>query len=72
MDISIHAQERPHLLRDLSDVFAKLLLNVVSVNTQSRRSLAHMVFTIEVRSGEQTTRVLAALNELAGVEASRA
>ena len=71
VDISIHAQERPNLLRDLSEVFAKLRLNVVSVNTQSRRSLAHMVFTIEVRSGEQISRVLTALNELAGVEAAR-
>ena len=71
VDISIHAQERPNLLRDLSDIFAKLRLNVVSINTQSRRSLAHMVFTIEVRSGEQITRALTALNELAGVRASR-
>ncbi len=72
VDISIHAQERPNLLRDLSEVFAKLRLNIISVNTQSRRSLAHMVFTIEVRSGDQISRVLTALNELAGVEAARA
>ncbi|WP_412034131.1 RelA/SpoT family protein [Pollutimonas sp. M17] len=71
IDISIHAQERPSLLRDLSEVFAKLRLNVISVNTHSRRSLAHMVFTIEVKSGEQIGRALAALNELAGVSASR-
>ncbi len=72
VDISIHAQERPNLLRDLSEVFARLRLNVVGVNTHSRRSLAHMVFTIEVRDGEQIARALAALNELVGVEASRA
>lgn len=71
VDISIHAQERPNLLRDLSEVFARLRLNVVGVNTHSRRSLAHMVFTIEVRDGEQISRALAALNELAGVEANR-
>jgi len=71
VDISIHAQERPNLLRDLSEIFAKLRLNIISVNTQSRRSLAHMVFTIEVRDGEQITRVLTALNELQGVEAGR-
>jgi GTP pyrophosphokinase len=71
VDISIHAQERGNLLRDLSDVFGRLRLNVISVNTQSRRSLAHMVFTIEVKDGEQIGRALAALNELSGVEASR-
>ncbi|MGB6103618.1 MAG: bifunctional (p)ppGpp synthetase/guanosine-3',5'-bis(diphosphate) 3'-pyrophosphohydrolase [Pusillimonas sp.] len=71
VDISIHAQERVNLLRDLSDVFAKLRLNVVSINTHSRRSLAHMVFTVEVRSGDQISRALAGLNELPGVSASR-
>jgi len=71
VDIGIHAQERPNLLRDLSEVFAKLRLNIISVNTQSRRSLTRMVFTIEVRSGEQISRVLSALNELHGVEATR-
>ena len=71
IDISIHAQERPNLLRDLSDVFAKLRLNVISVNTQSKRSLTRMIFTIEVRSGEQITRAITALNELQGIEAQR-
>ena len=72
VDIAIHAQERPNLLRDLSEVFARLRINVVGVNTHSRRSLAHMVFTIEVRDGAQMARALAALNELPGVEAARA
>src|SRR5690606_25434967 len=58
VDISIPAQARPNLLRDLSAVFAKLRLNIISVNTPSRRSLAHMVFTIAVRSGDQISRVL--------------
>src|SRR5690606_26465613 len=71
IDIAIHAPDRPNLLRDLSDVFAKLRLKVVGVNTHSRRSLAHMIFTIEVRNGEQIGRALAALNELSGVTAGR-
>ena len=71
VDISIRAQDQPGLLRNLSDVFGKLRLSVVSVNTQSRRSLAHMVFTVEVKDGEQITRALTALNELPGVSASR-
>jgi GTP pyrophosphokinase len=71
VDISIHAQDRPNLLRDVSEVFAKLRFKVVSVNTHSRRSLAHMVFTIEVKNGDQIHHALAALNELPGVDASR-
>src|SRR5690606_13214487 len=40
VDIVIHAEERQNLLRALSEVFAKLRVNVVRVNTHSRRSLA--------------------------------
>ena len=52
VDISVRAHDRSGLLRDLSEVFARLRLNVVGVNTQSKQSLAHMVFTVEVRGGE--------------------
>ncbi|MDN5843427.1 MAG: TGS domain-containing protein, partial [Alcaligenaceae bacterium] len=71
VDLTIHAQDRPNLLRDLSEVFARLRLRVVRVTTHSRRSLAHMVFTIEVRNGEQIAQALAAVNALPGVEAGR-
>jgi GTP pyrophosphokinase len=71
VDLSIHAQDRPNLLRDLSEVFARLRLRVVRVTTHSRRSLAHMVFTIEVRDGQQIRQALDAVNELSGVQASR-
>lgn len=71
VDLGIHAQDRPNLLRDLSEVFARLRLRVVRVTTHSRRSLAHMVFTVEVRDGEQIRQALAAVNELPGVQAGR-
>ena len=71
VDVSINAQDRPSLLRDLSEVFARLRIKVVGINTHSRRSLAHMVFTIEVRDGGETARALAALNDIPGVAASR-
>ena len=71
VDLYINAQERPNLLRDISEVFARLRLNVVGVNTLSRRSLSQMTFTIEVANGEQIQRALTALQEIPGVEASR-
>lgn len=71
VDISIHAQQSQNLLRDLSEVFSRLRLNVISVNTQSRSSLAHMVFTVEAKDGAQIAKALAALNELDGVAAQR-
>ena len=67
VDISVRAHDRSGLLRDLSEVFARLRLNVVGVNTQSRQSLAHMVFTVEVRDGDALTRALDALLAVSGV-----
>ncbi len=66
VDVSVRAHDRPGLLRDLSEVFARLRLNVVGVNTQSRQSLAHMVFTVEVRDGEALHRALDALAAVPG------
>ena len=67
VDLSVRAQDRSGLLRDLSEVFARLRLNVIAVNTQSKASLAHMVFTVEVHDGAELTRALSALSDVAGV-----
>jgi GTP pyrophosphokinase len=66
VDVSVRAHDRSGLLRDLSEVFARLRLNVVGVNTQSKQSLAHMVFTVEVRDGEALHRALDALAAVPG------
>src|SRR5690606_37927444 len=66
-DVRVTAQDRPGLLRDLSEVFSRLRLNVVGVNTLSRRSLASMEFTLEVQNGERLQRALQALSEVPGV-----
>ena len=67
VDVQVLAHDRSGLLRDLSEVFARLRLNVIGVNTLSRQSLARMVFTLEVGSGQQLARALVALGEVAGV-----
>jgi len=72
VDIHIQAHDHPDLLHDLSEVFSRLRLRVIGVNTQSRRSLAHMQFTVEIRDGQELDKALAALNALPAVEARRA
>lgn len=67
VDLSVQAQDRSGLLRDLSEVFARLRLNVVAVNTQSKASIAHMAFTVEVHDGAELQRALTALKEVTGV-----
>lgn len=67
VDIVVHAHDRDGLLRDLSEVFARLHLNVIGVNTQSKASLAHMVFTVQVSGADVLKRALTALGEVTGV-----
>lgn len=71
VDLSVTATERPNLLRDISEVFARLRVNVVGVNSQSRRSLTQLLFTIEVNNGDQIQRTISALQEIPGVQAQR-
>ena len=67
VDVVVRAHDRPALLRDLSEVFARLRLNVIGVNTQSKGSLAHMVFTVQVEGGQALSRVIQALADVPGV-----
>lgn len=71
VDLIVTASERPHLLRDISEVFARLRVNVVGVNSESRRSLTKLLFTIEIKDGEQIQRTISALQEIPGVQAQR-
>jgi GTP pyrophosphokinase len=67
VDITIEAQDRQGLLRDISEVFAREKMNVVGVKTMSRRAAAFMQFTVEVSSSSQIQRACTLLGEVAGV-----
>lgn len=67
VDLHVQAQDRAGLLRDLSEVFARLRLNVTGVNTQSKASTAYMSFTVEIHEGGELQRVLLALRDVTGV-----
>jgi GTP pyrophosphokinase len=71
VEVIIQAQDRPGLLRDLSEVFARLRLNVIAVNTQSKASVAYMAFTAEIRDGTDLQHALGALGEVSGVFLAR-
>jgi GTP pyrophosphokinase len=71
VDVAVLAQDRSALLRDISEVFAREKLNVVGVNTLSRRGEAQMNFTVEVADGGALRRALAQIAEVPGVYAAR-
>jgi GTP pyrophosphokinase len=71
VEVIVQAQDRSGLLRDLSEVFARLRLNVIAVNTQTKASIAYMAFTAEIRDGSDLQYALSALGEVPGVFLAR-
>ncbi|MCU0768999.1 MAG: bifunctional (p)ppGpp synthetase/guanosine-3',5'-bis(diphosphate) 3'-pyrophosphohydrolase [Burkholderiaceae bacterium] len=71
VELMVFAQDRPGLLRDISEVFAREKMNVVGVATQSQKGEARMGFTVEVRSAAEIARVSALLREVKAVIAVR-
>jgi len=73
LDVLIEAADRPGLLRDISEVFAKDKMNVTGVHTQSAkdRSAAWMTFTVEVADVSGLAPVLAQIARVPGVRHAR-
>lgn len=67
VDIEVVANDRPGLLRDISEVFTRDKANVTAVNTQSRNDRAKMRFTIDIHSTEQLNRIVRQIHEVGGV-----
>lgn len=71
VDVALISVDRQGLLRDISEVFSRLKINVTGVKTVSRKGLASMQFTIEVPSTELIQTALSALMEVKGVTQAR-
>ena len=71
VDVTVQANDRQGLLRDISEVFAKEKMNVIGVQTQSIRGIAWMTFTVEVSDSGRLNKVLRTVAELNGVKTAR-
>jgi GTP pyrophosphokinase len=71
VDITIEADDRQGLLRDVSDVFTRERVNVTGVNTrsvvQAGSPTAFMTFTVEVPDATRAAQVLRQVTQVAGV-----
>jgi len=67
VDVMVLANDRQGLLRDISEVFSRERINVIGVNTQSHKAVAHMNFTVEVRDANVLRGALTAIAEVPGV-----
>jgi GTP pyrophosphokinase len=75
LDVSIEAQDRQGLLRDISEVFARERVNVTGVNTRSVKDnaggTAWMTFTVELSDTRRLQQVLRQVAEVPGVRSAR-
>ncbi|MGI9026539.1 MAG: RelA/SpoT family protein [Burkholderiaceae bacterium] len=72
VDVHVSAQDRQGLLRDISEVFSREKINVVAVQTESRKGMARMAFTAEVGDARLLQKALVAIGDVKGVvEAKR-
>ena len=67
VDVTVQASDRQGLLRDISEVLSREKLNVIAVNTLSRKGAARMRFTLEVQGVQQIQRAVALVHEVKGV-----
>ncbi len=71
VDVAVEAIDRQGLLRDISDAFAREKINVIGVQTQSVKGVAWMMFTVEVPDAMRVSRVMAAVQDVPGVQSVR-
>ncbi|MBC8119513.1 MAG: bifunctional (p)ppGpp synthetase/guanosine-3',5'-bis(diphosphate) 3'-pyrophosphohydrolase, partial [Burkholderiaceae bacterium] len=71
VELLVMAQDRPGLLRDVSEVFAREKLNVIGVNSSSAKGEARMLFTVEIGGSSDVSRVLVAVREVKDVFSAR-
>ena len=71
VDVIVRANDRPGLLRDVTEVFARDKLNVTAVQTLSKQQVANMQFTVEVPDVAVLSRALAGIGDVQGVFEAR-
>ena len=67
VDIEVEAADRQGLLRDISEVLSREKLNVIAVNTLTKKGKAYMRFTMEVNGGTQIRRATTLIREVPDV-----
>jgi len=70
VDIVVRGNDRPGLLRDVTEALSREKINVIAVKTQTRDNLASMSFTVEVDDIGHLRRTLAAIGNVRGVLAA--
>lgn len=65
--LSLEAQDRPGLLRDITEILAEHKINVVGVNTLSRGQHALMQFQVEIARNQAASWLIDKLQRIPGI-----
>ena len=71
VDLLVQANERPALVRDISELIFKEKMNVTGVQTRSIKDNLWMTFTVELSDSARLSKVLSLVAELPGVRSAR-
>jgi predicted amino acid-binding ACT domain protein len=71
VDITVECADRTGLLRDITEVLSREMINVTAVNTISRQGKAYMNFTMEVTGIAHLQRALKLIGEIPSVLRTR-
>jgi GTP pyrophosphokinase len=71
VDLLIHADERPGLLRDILGVLTAEKMGPLAVNSETAGGLTDVRLTIEIRDLGQLNRVLAETRKVVGVRTAK-
>ena len=71
VDVQVIALDRPTLLRDISEIFARDKLPVTGVQSQVIKGQALMTFTVQTPDTARLGKVLQSVGEVKGVRAAR-
>lgn len=66
-DIEVEANDRPSLLRDVSELFSRDKINVTAAQTLTKNQIARMRFTLEIRDATSLRRVIERVMQVPGV-----
>lgn len=67
MEILVLARDRIGLLKDVTDVFIRLKINITNVNTQTVKNVARLKFGVEVAGAALMQQALKEILEVKGV-----
>jgi GTP pyrophosphokinase len=71
VDITVQANDRTGLLRDIAEVFTKEKAHVQNVQSQTTDGMVWMTLTVHIADTSRLGKVLAAVGQVAGVQRAR-